>query len=543
MSLKEYRRKRDFSITAEPAPSKKSAAKKSGQRQFVIQKHDATRLHYDLRFELGGTLVSWAVPKGLPLNKGEKHLAVKVEDHPLAYRHFEGTIPKGQYGGGTVQVWDTGTYEALTPHPVKEIEGGKLHFVLKGKKLKGEWYLVRLKGEDDQWLVIRADADHPPIAKLKESKSALSGKTLQQLSESGEVWESKRAKASDEDKPKVLAKVTRTKVKPAHREKFDPKNFLEPMKALSVTEPPHGEWVWEIKFDGFRIVAYKDGKSVHLMSRTQHDLTDKFPEIEEAVRGLKAKRAIIDGEIVALDPKGRSSFQLLQAYELGQEKPPLCFYTFDVLALEGKSLRNLPLEERKEKLESLLPAKDNIMRFSASLPGTVEQLMEKVRSLGLEGLIGKKPASTYEVGRRTGAWIKLKHGQQQEFVIGGYSEPSGSRHHFGALLVGVYTKGKLIYSGKVGTGFNHASLKDLFQQMNKLSRKECPFTNLPEEREGRYGAGITASVMKRCHWIQPKLVAQIKFAEWTRDGRLRQPVFLGLREDKDAKDVVREITV
>jgi bifunctional non-homologous end joining protein LigD len=316
--------------------------------------------------------------------------------------------------------------------------------------------------------------------------------------------------------------------------------FIVPMMARLLAQPPPGDWQYEIKFDGFRALAYKDGDNVHVLSRNNHDLAEKFPEVADAIPSLRAEEAIVDGEIVALDKDGRSSFQLLQAYALGQERPPLCYYVFDLLSLEGKSVRDLPLEERRKKLEAILPRKQDVIRYSTSLGSDAPALLEKAAKLGLEGLIGKRTGSLYEAGKRTGTWIKLKLVKEQEFVIGGYTDPGGSRKHFGALLVGVQKKGKLVYAGKVGTGFNEAMLKDLFRRFKPLARKECPFVDLPEEREGRYGQGITASVMKKCHWVKPSLVSQLKFTEWTGEGRLRHPAFMGLREDKSAKDVIRE---
>jgi bifunctional non-homologous end joining protein LigD len=313
------------------------------------------------------------------------------------------------------------------------------------------------------------------------------------------------------------------------------------MMARLVDKAPPGEWRYEIKFDGFRALAYKDGDSVHLLSRTNHDLAQKFPKVVDAIPSLRADEAIVDGEIVALEKDGRSSFQLLQAYELGEERPPLCFYVFDVLSIEGKSVRDLPLEQRREKLQAILPKRtDGTIRFSSSLGSDAPPLLKKAQSLGLEGLIGKKAGSHYEAGKRTGTWIKLKLVKEQEFVIGGYTPPGGTRKHFGALLVGVQDKGKLVYAGKVGTGFNEAVLRDLYRRFSKLKSDTCPFSDLPEKRQGRYGQGITPSIMKKCHWIKPELVCQIKFTEWTSDGRLRHPAYVGLREDKKAKDVIRE---
>lgn len=536
MSLKEYRKKRNFQVSQEPSGSGGRRGK-STQRGFVVQKHKASHLHYDFRLELGGTLKSWALPKGVPMKKGEKRLAVQVEDHPLAYAHFEGPIPQGNYGAGTVMVWDTGTYEAESKTPLKELKGGKLHFTLSGERLHGEWYLVRLK-EERQWLLIRAGESLKKLSAKQDNTSALSGKTMAQLAEA-DPWVSKKKTAV-----KTATRPTKSAVKKASAKKTPTaslkKLFVSPMKAKLVEEMPEGdEWAYEVKFDGFRALAVMVKGKAHLISRTEHDLTEKFTEAAEALEALDLPDCILDGEIVALDAKGRSSFQKLQAYELGQEQPPLCYYAFDLLRLKGRDQTRQPLEVRKERLQALLK-KSDIVRYSASLKGDPKALWKEAHRLGLEGLIGKRTASSYEPGRRSGAWIKLKLTQQQEVVIGGYTPPEGSRSHFGALIVGVHEKGKLVCVGKVGTGFSAKLLKELHSQFQPLIAKKCPFANLPVESPGRWGQGITRSEMAKCTWLKPKLVCQVKFAEWTRDMRLRQPVFLGLREDKRARDVVRE---
>jgi bifunctional non-homologous end joining protein LigD len=522
MSLKDYTRKRDFTKTAEPKGVKSA---KSGRR-FVVQKHDATRLHYDFRLELGGTLKSWAVPKGIPLKKGEKRLAVHVEDHPVAYLDFEGTIPKGEYGGGTVMVWDRGTYEPLSKTPTKELEGGKLHFILNGTKLQGEWYLVRLRDEK-QWLLIRGGEDAQPVSKKLDDTSALSGKSMKELAKGDRIWRSGRAARSSSSGKKSAPSAPL----PA---------FIEPMAALFVETPPPGEWLYEIKFDGFRAIALRGGHETRLLSRNEKDFGAKFPEVTEAISQLKVQDAIIDGEIVALDKQGLSSFQLLQAFELGQERPPIFFYAFDLLRLDGKDLLARPLNERKAMLQKLLKNAPGVIRFSASLGDNAPELVRHAREIGVEGLIGKRKDSAYEPGRRSGTWIKLKFQSEQEFVIGGYTAPGGTRKHFGALLVGIYEGKKLIFVGKVGTGFNEALLRTLHSRFEEIRQESCPFANLPEERGARYGQSITASEMKNCRWVEPNLVCEVRFSEWTRDQKLRQPVFLGIREDKVAKDVVRE---
>jgi len=529
MSLKEYVRKRDFKKTAEP---RGALGKGSRTRQrFVIQKHDASRLHYDFRLELGGVLKSWAVPKGMPFAKGEKHLAVHVEDHPVSYIDFEGTIPEGEYGGGTVMVWDKGTYEPLSNAPAKELAGGKLHFVLHGDKLHGEWYLVRLRDEK-QWLLIKAGEDMKPVTKKKDDSPALSGKTMKQLAAGDHIWKSKpngeSKNAHGSPRAKRARKVTAL-----------PK-FIAPMKARLSETIPKGDWLYEIKFDGFRAIALRGSNETQLLSRNEKDLGGKFPDVMKSVAALKVLDAVIDGEIVALDEKGRSSFQLLQAFEMGQERPPMFYYAFDLLRLDGEDLRGLPLSQRRGKLEKLLAKAPGIIRYSASLGENAKELLKQASKVGLEGLIGKRKDSIYESDRRSGAWIKLKLQREQEFVIGGYTPPGGSRKYFGALLIGVHESGKLKFTGKVGTGFDHALLKNLHARFAKITSKKCPFVNLPEKRKSRYGQNITTSEMKKCHWLKPQLVCQIKFAEWTRDESLRQPVFLGLREDKDAKEVVRE---
>ena len=528
MSLERYRQKRDFARTPEPVESGKTLKSKP---IFVIQKHDAGRLHFDLRLEMGGTLLSWAVPKGLPLKHGEKRLAVKVEDHPISYAKFEGVIPAGEYGGGTVMIWDQGTYTALGKSPARDVKAGKLHFVLAGKKLDGEWYLVRLR-EEDQWLVIRSGDDHPAIPGKLVDVSVLSGKTLPGIAATG-----KSAPTRTSDK---VADHHRSAKKSAPSPKASAETWVPPMMARLVSRVPEGNWEYEVKFDGYRGLALKQADHVSIYSRTRHDLTAKFPEVAAALGSLKADHALIDGELVALEPDGRSSFQLLQAFEQGSEGPPVCYYAFDLLELDGESLTGWPLEKRKARLKKLLPRTNQSLRFSPLLGQDAPALLEMTRKYRLEGLIGKRVASAYEPGKRTGTWIKLKQVAEQELVIGGYTDPTGTRPHFGALLVGYYKKGKLCYAGKVGTGFTAAQLSLLLDEMKPYHRTDCPFTPPPPVGRGRYGQGFTAAALRECHWLKPHLVAQVKFTEWTRDGRLRHPVYTGLRRDKRAKDVVLE---
>lgn len=513
MALRDYVRKRKFGGTPEPTGR---AAKKIPRGQlFVIQKHAARRLHYDLRFQAEGVLKSWAVPKGLPLEKGEKHLAIHVEDHPLDYATFEGVIPAGNYGAGSVMVWDLGTYEVEEGNFVKALRSGRIHFSLQGKKLRGEWSLVRMRarGDKDEWLVIKHGSNAKALSARREDSSALSQRNMKTIAAGG-------------------GKVAAPDLEGTRREV--PK-FIVPMKALLVEIPPtHGEWLYEIKFDGMRVIAVKSGRRVHLYSRTRHDVTGQFGAIAAAIRNLPGPRATFDGEVVVLDESGRSSFQLLQPYMQSRHAEAtgrLFYYLFDLLNQDGRDLRELPVETRKELLKALLPDKGSPLRFSDSLTGSVDPLLRETKRLGLEGLIGKRRGSIYEPDRRSGAWIKLKTVQEQEFVIGGYTEPKGSRQYFGSLLVGYYEKGRLRFASKVGTGFDEAGLKELHDRLTKLERRDSPFISLPSV--ARICAG-------NCTWLKPVLVCQVRFSEWTRDGGLRQPVFLGLRTDKPAKDVRRE---
>jgi bifunctional non-homologous end joining protein LigD len=319
-------------------------------------------------------------------------------------------------------------------------------------------------------------------------------------------------------------------------------DFVEPMKCRLVAELPEGsDWIYEIKFDGIRALTLKEGATVCIRTRAGNDVTKKFAEVVRAVEQLPCERALFDGEIVALEKSGRSSFQLLQtAHAAGQRRPPIRFYIFDLLNLEGKNLAGLPLFQRKEILQRLVSSHENTVRVSANIEGDAKQLLTLARERGLEGIIAKQRQSKYEPGRRTGTWVKFKCINTQEFVLGGYTAPGGTRQYFGSVLVGYYAGGKLLFASKVGTGFDARLLESLFRQFQKLKRADCPFANLPEQRSGQFGQGLTASAMKRCTWIQPKLVCQVAFGEWTRDNHLRQPVFLGLREDKLPKEIVRE---
>ena len=586
MGLLEYKSKRDFRKTVEPKGGKPLPKAVKGASRFVIQKHDARRLHYDFRLQMEGVLKSWAVPKGLPWRKGEKHLAVEVEDHPIEYETFEGVIPEGNYGAGTVMVWDQGKYHVYGEDPAKSLREGKLHLVLDGKKAKGEWTLVRIRGRDNeknQWLILKTGADAKPISKKLEDRSVKTGRTMKQIASDRDAeWESNRKDETTSTRSTLRARIkaaikkkgqdeivgqahrlrksadgnrsdrsTTQRSKSSANDRFDQliadlpsakPRFIQPMKAKLVDEPPiHGDWIYELKFDGFRAIGVKSDKKVSLISRNEKTLDARFPEIVNAMKNLPVRECVIDGEIVALDEEGRSSFQLLQVLEMEGRKSPLRFYVFDLLQLDGKSLLQLPLEERKQLLAKLCESVGDPIRYSGEIGGDAKSLLAEVKRRGLEGLIGKQRKSVYEPGRRSGAWIKLKCANEQEFVIGGYTPPAGSRKHFGAILVGYYEDGSLKFAGKVGTGFTAKTLSILHMKFLEEERDDCPFVDLPSKQNGKWVQGITPSMMKKMHWVSPKFVAEIKFAEWTRDKKLRAPVFLGLREDKNAREVTREL--
>jgi len=474
-------------------------------------------------------------------------------------------------------LWDSGPYEVSGDNPSRALRDGKLHLILHGKKLKGEWTLVRMRpreGEDKdkpQWLLLKSGSDIAPISKRAEEHSVLSGRSLEQIASAEDrEWQSdrsaRRPSSQRVKRPVSRGSIRRTTFPKASAASRDvsrsnhgegtatppaakinlhrlPKNnpaFVEPMKALLTEELPKGpDWIYELKFDGVRALAIKDNRDVKLVSRSGKDLGSKYHELLEPLKKLPAKQAVLDGEIVALDEKGRSSFQLLQSCQMaGVRKPPLFYYVFDLINLDSKELTAVPLYQRKAMLETLVENVSSAVRFSPSIKADSARLMREMKARGLEGLIAKRLDSKYEPGRRSGAWAKFKWTNEQEFVIGGHTQPKGTRTYFGALVVGFYEKNKLLFAAKVGTGFNRELLESLYNKFKKLIRPECPFADLPEKRSG--SSGLSAAEMRRCIWLEPKLVCQVRFAEWTRDNHLRQPAFLGLREDKDPKEVVRE---
>jgi bifunctional non-homologous end joining protein LigD len=523
-SLETYRKKRDFGQTPEPSGRKeKAGARGRRSMRFVVQMHRATRLHYDFRLEADGVLASWAVPKGPTLVPGDRRLAMHVEDHPLDYRDFEGNIPAGQYGAGNVIVWDRGTYTlAEGDDPADEIAQGKIKFVLHGKKLRGEFTLVKIKPREDEsgdpWLLIKDRDQHSDDAydPADHPESVKSGKTLADVARDprARTWQSKPS-ARHAAASRKRATVKRDPVP-------HPKSL---MLATLIAEPfDDPEWLFEIKWDGYRALCTVEEDSFSLVSRNGLDMLRRFPELEELRNAFSSLPVVVDGEIVSLDAQGRSAFQRLQ--ESQKKTAGLTYAAFDLLYADGTDLRGTPLEERKALLERLI-RDETLVLYSKHVVGAGKALFASARKQHLEGIIGKKRRSTYQE-RRSRDWVKIKTGYEQEFVVGGWSEPKGSRNGFGALLLGVYHKKKLRYVGSVGTGFSAKLLHDLHARLRALERKTSPFSN-----------DVDANAP--AHWASPQLVVEVRFSEWTRDGYLRQPAYLGLRPDKSPADVVAEI--
>jgi bifunctional non-homologous end joining protein LigD len=530
--LKEYTRKRDFTRT--PEPSGLRPPPPSEEPKFVVQKHAASRLHYDFRLEMAGVLKSWAVPKGIPFSRGDKRLAIQVEDHPLDYATFEGTIAEGNYGAGTVMIWDQGSYETPDGPPLRGLAEGKLRLRLHGSKLEGEWTLVRTPRQKDdtktEWLLIKTGESAPAVPPAHDDESAVTRRSMAHIGKDPDPqWDPTYRPARRE-----IAQASATQ--PPDEPVFQP-----PMKPRLVERLPQGdEWVYEVKFDGFRAIGIKNGPEVHLLSRNELDLGGRFPEAPAALAQLPCQSAVVDGEIVAVGESGNFDFQLLQ--NAGNTRPAILVYLFDLLHLDGHDLTGLPLIERKQRLQDLMAGlpPDSCLKFSASLKAEPDRLAEEVKRRGLEGIVAKKAISRYESGLRSGAWVKWKSLNSQEFVIGGFTPPRGGRRHFGALVVGYRENGKLLCAARVGTGFSDALLKSLLERLKPLARQECPFANLPMTRSGPFGQGLTAADLRACTWVEPVLVCEVQFAEWTREGQLRQPSFKGLRPDKSAAEVIRE---
>jgi len=598
MALEEYKRKRRFEETPEPPPKVEKASK----HRFVVQMHRATRLHYDFRLEMEGVLKSWAVPKGPSLDPADKRLAMQVEDHPVSYFDFEGTIPEGNYGAGTVMVWDVGTWEPLSATPVDgklvpagdaeaaaQLKKGDFKFRLHGKKLNGDFVLVHIKSrrsgsKGTEWLLIKKhDEFEVPGYEIEQySTSVLTKRTMKQIGgdEDSAEWNSSRKTSRGALKApwlaETLARVEKKKKlttgaadhveerkngkpgkkaaaprRPSAKKSSNSApteisalaslsgairkpipSAIHPMLAISVDEPfDDPAWLYEIKWDGYRAVAFIENGKVRLVSRNQNDLTPRYLELQELPAHVKAQTAVLDGEVVALDQQGRSSFGLMQQrtgiQPGGRHKPPqagipIAYYLFDILYLDGYDLRRVNLEERKQVLAKVL-APDDLIRYSDHFDAG-GALFQVAKQKGLEGIVAKRRTSYYEE-KRSSDWRKIKITQTVDCVIGGYTDPEGSRDYFGSVVLGLYNKKKqLIHVGQAGTGFNHATLKEIFQALKQRETSRNPFHGNVDARH--------------VHWVKPELVAEIKFTEWTHETaeggqKLRAPVFLTLREDKD----------
>ncbi|MEW6250386.1 MAG: DNA ligase D [Planctomycetota bacterium] len=581
--LGEYRRKRHFERTPEPRGEVESAR---SSYSFVIHKHAARQLHYDLRLELDGVLKSWAVPKGPSLDPHDRHLAVHVEDHPLEYGSFEGIIPAGEYGGGTVMLWDRGTWAPLGD-AAADYRAGRVKFRLMGEKLRGAWMLVRMARRSEEegrenWLLFKErDEEARPVEEYDvrsvRPESVATGRSMEEIAaEADAVWstvsppaEAAKSRAGADRRstsPRAARRAGSRERQagktgsrrsssddvgnlPHARAAAQPREFM-PQLATLVNEVPEGdEWLHEIKFDGYRMLAFVERGRARLVSRSGNDWTKKFPTLAAAVERLGISDAVLDGEVVVVRPDGSTDFQALQNAMKGGSRANLAWYLFDVPHCGGCDLTRTPLLERKEFLRHMLAAAGagaarpvdptarapagrasvgGLLRYSDHIRGRGGQVFRQACGFAVEGLVSKRADSAYE-SRRTRTWLKIKCRRRQEFVIGGYTDPAGARTGFGALLLGYYAGGQLRYCGKVGTGFSEKSLKEILRELKSRAQPKPAFANPPRGAEAR-----------RAHWVRPELVAEVVFSEWTSDDILRQPSFQGLWLDKDAREVVRE---
>lgn len=509
MSLTTYHKKRSFKTTPEPHGKPLRSAR---SLRFVVQQHSASAMHYDFRLEIDGVLKSWAVPKGPSLDPTQKRLAVKVEDHPLEYRNFEGVIPEGNYGAGEVIVWDQGSFESRWPSKkpssdqtkqlLGDLKRGHITFVLHGKKLKGEFALIKNpKFAKDSWLLVKKDDEFARVTDItKNNKSVKSGKTIADLKPKEEVTLKLAPKSVQ---PKII------------------KPMLATLTKVAFNDP---EWIFEIKWDGYRALASWSGKTVSLRSRNNTDFTQTYPQISESMRKLE-HQVVLDGEIVVTNSDGHARFEWLQTYTT-MPKGHLLYYVFDILWCDGHNVQGWPLSARKALLKKILP-KNSPIRYSDEISGDGKRFFATAKSQKIEGIMAKRRDGVYKQGLRSKDWLKIKTGLRQEFIIAGFTEPRGAREDIGALIVAVQKNGQLTYVSHVGVATSVHERKEIRHKLERLKRKSSPFKNPPKSDT-------------EVHWLQPKLLCEVKFQEWTSDGMLRQPIFLGLRSDKSADLVVRE---
>jgi bifunctional non-homologous end joining protein LigD len=526
MGLRDYESRRKFKKTPEPKPARR---RKGKNLVFVVQKHAARALHYDLRLELEGVLKSWAVPRGPSLNPSVKRLAVMVEDHPLDYQDFEGLIPEHNYGAGSVIIWDRGFYRHPSDSDGKEserllLEGlrkGDMKFVLEGEKLQGEFALVKTRKDEKSWLLLKKKDRYATLEDiLKENRSVVSDKTLENISEADPKKSSRQEKLNQIRLREALEgqDLKDAPVTPM------PHN-IKPMLATLTKEPfDHPDWIFEVKWDGYRAVAEITEGKVSLYSRNRIPFNRKFAPIVDSLEKFRFD-AVLDGEIVVVDDRGHPDFQMLQDYQKSG-RGHLLYYVFDLLHFEGHDLTNLPLLRRKELLKKILPSAPNI-KFSDHIGEEGVLFFQVVKEKGIEGIIAKHSQSAYRMGRRSRQWLKVKTHLTQEGVIAGFTQPRGSRKSFGALVLGVFKGDELIFIGHTGGGFGARMLGEIREKLDPLIRKKCPF-----KVEPKTNTPVT--------WVKPELVCEVVFHGWTDESILRQPVFLRLREDKTAREVVHE---
>jgi bifunctional non-homologous end joining protein LigD len=553
--LARYRSMRDFNVTAEPSGAV-SAKSKSGAAglPFCIQKHAASHLHYDFRLGWNGVLKSWAIAKGPSYFTGDKRLAVQVEDHPMEYGGFEGIIPAGQYGGGTVMLWDQGTWEPQPGHTDIDagLRDGSLKFVMHGTKMKGKWALIRMGGKwakekKPNWLLIKEHdefergPDDPPVTET-EPDSVVTGRSIEQIAKSEDhVWNSKdtarggkawfRQESKDAAPNLNAAKLAELETKLRKLPEERQPGFVPPQLALMAAAPPIEKgWLHELKLDGYRMQARKDGKGVQMLTRTGLDWTHRVRSVANEVARLAVDKVTLDGEVVVVAPNGTTNFADLQASMQEGAKHVLTYFCFDLLHVDGKNVRDLPLRERKELLGDVLNgSNEDVVRLSEHIETGGAELLRKACELQAEGIVSKRAAGKYFSGR-SNDWLKMKCLHEQEFVVGGYTLPSNEIRGVGALLLGYYKDGQLIYAGRTGTGFTQKTHRLLRDKLDALEQKASPFVLVPADAK----RGVT--------WVKPEMVVQVRFATWTADDLVRQAAFLGVREDKAAKEVVREET-